>query len=91
MAGSSEVPSGKQTTLPPEGPRTWPSTCALCGASPAASYEITPAGYGKSANGTRVLKRAPTIVPLCRPHTLRFDKEADERKLARARRGKAAN
>lgn len=78
-ADSGGSASPEQTAIP-RGDREYPDECAWCGASPAEPYEVEPARYGKSANGTRVEKRHAITVPACDSHRRRFDAD----KAARA-------
>lgn len=65
-----------QTSIP-HGDREYPNSCAWCGHSPAAPYELEKARYTKAANGQRVVKRAALVVPACDVHRRQFDSQRD--------------
>jgi hypothetical protein len=63
----------EQTSIPvPESPKT-PAPCAWCGATPTQLYEVRPVMRGKAANGAKIVRKAPLMMPACAAHRAAFD------------------
>jgi hypothetical protein len=66
-----------QTSIPVDDSPDPSGPCAWCGEPITVPLIVEPARFGKAANGVRVLRKRPVVVPACREHAEHFGMVVD--------------